>query len=161
MLEKAKAANERRYFDEDYGKPSVAPLSDASSIPKLLSAVSSSSMLSASPGFVRPSRGVTSARFGSALNIETLVAAAALLPNPITKSHLLTRQGRKANQNGRKTSPMRSHAYPTGQNTFMRKTFHFDASDTMGGARGYENSCSPRLWREYSSFKHGTVQQWL
>ncbi|XVF79827.1 hypothetical protein PTKIN_Ptkin15bG0021000 [Pterospermum kingtungense] len=65
------------------GQPSAAPLSDASTIQKPQSAVTSSSMLSASPGFVRPSRGVTSTRFGSALNIETLVAAAERRETPI------------------------------------------------------------------------------
>ena len=63
--------------------PSVAPLSDASGIPKLLSAVSGSSMLSASPGFVRPSQAVTFTTFGSALNIETLVVAVERRETPI------------------------------------------------------------------------------
>ncbi|KAJ6722687.1 CCR4-NOT TRANSCRIPTION COMPLEX [Salix koriyanagi] len=56
------------------GGQSSAASSDASSIQK--NTVTSTSLLSSSPGFVRPSRGVTSTRFGSALNIETLVAAA-------------------------------------------------------------------------------------
>ncbi|RXI06771.1 hypothetical protein DVH24_025907 [Malus domestica] len=52
------------------------PLSSAVQPPSQ-SALGAPAMLSsASPGFVRPSRGVTSTRFGSALNIETLVAAA-------------------------------------------------------------------------------------
>ncbi|KAM2315113.1 hypothetical protein ACFX1S_028052 [Malus domestica] len=49
-------------------QPPVGPSQSALGAPAMLS--------SASPGFVRPSRGVTSTRFGSALNIETLVAAA-------------------------------------------------------------------------------------
>ncbi|OWM64897.1 hypothetical protein CDL15_Pgr028614 [Punica granatum] len=43
----------------------------------------SAAPLSSSPGFVRPSRGATSARFGSALNIETLIAAAEKRDTPI------------------------------------------------------------------------------
>ncbi|GLT84370.1 hypothetical protein SLE2022_026050 [Rubroshorea leprosula] len=62
-------------------QPSV-PLIDASSIQKPQSAVSVA-MLSTSPGFVRASRGATSTRFGSALNIETLVAAAERRETPI------------------------------------------------------------------------------
>ncbi|KAL5134617.1 CCR4-NOT transcription complex subunit 1 [Glycine soja] len=66
------------------GKSSVLTPTDASSTNKLHSTVSTSSMLSSSsPGFVRPSRGTTSARFGSALNIETLVAAAEKREIPI------------------------------------------------------------------------------
>ncbi|GAB4861940.1 hypothetical protein Ancab_037195 [Ancistrocladus abbreviatus] len=66
--------------------PSSAPqaatsLGDAVSIQK--TAVSTPAMLSSSPGFVRPSRGITSTRFGSALNIETLVAAAERRETPI------------------------------------------------------------------------------
>ncbi|VVA30197.1 PREDICTED: CCR4-NOT mRNAion complex [Prunus dulcis] len=65
-------------------QPSVIPLGDAPSIQKSQSAVSAPAMLSSSsPGFVRPSRGVTSTRFGSALNIETLVAAAEKRETPI------------------------------------------------------------------------------
>ncbi|KAI3693882.1 hypothetical protein L1987_76837 [Smallanthus sonchifolius] len=52
-------------------------------IPKPQSAVSSSAALASSPAFARPSRAVTSARFGSALNIETLVAAAERRETPI------------------------------------------------------------------------------
>ncbi|XP_048431931.1 CCR4-NOT transcription complex subunit 1 isoform X3 [Pyrus x bretschneideri] len=59
------------------------PLSSAVQ-PSSQSALSAPVMLSsASPGFVRPSRGVTSTRFGSALNIETLVAAAEKRDTPI------------------------------------------------------------------------------
>ncbi|KAG5022258.1 hypothetical protein JHK85_018600 [Glycine max] len=66
------------------GQSSVLTPTDASSTNKLHSTVSTSSMLSSSsPGFVRPSRGTTSARFGSALNIETLVAAAEKREIPI------------------------------------------------------------------------------
>ncbi|KAM1157155.1 hypothetical protein FF1_027788 [Malus domestica] len=58
-------------------QPPVGPVDDPPSIQKSQSALGAPAMLSsASPGFVRPSRGVTSTRFGSALNIETLVAAA-------------------------------------------------------------------------------------
>ncbi|XP_022770231.1 CCR4-NOT transcription complex subunit 1-like isoform X3 [Durio zibethinus] len=77
------SSNDVKPLLSSVGQPSVAPLSDASSIQKLQSAVSGSSMLSASPGFVRSSRGVTSTRFGSALNIETLVAAAERRETPI------------------------------------------------------------------------------
>ncbi|KAK3006153.1 hypothetical protein RJ639_016633, partial [Escallonia herrerae] len=50
---------------------------------KLQSAVSATATLASSPGFIRPSRAITSARFGSALNIETLVAAAERRETPI------------------------------------------------------------------------------
>uniref|UniRef100_A0A2K1XR30 CCR4-Not complex component Not1 C-terminal domain-containing protein n=1 Tax=Populus trichocarpa TaxID=3694 RepID=A0A2K1XR30_POPTR len=72
---KASAApfNDTKPFLSSGGQSSAAS-SDASSIQK--NTVTSSSLLSSSPGFVRPSRAVTSTRFGSALNIETLVAAA-------------------------------------------------------------------------------------
>ncbi|XP_011033315.1 PREDICTED: CCR4-NOT transcription complex subunit 1-like isoform X2 [Populus euphratica] len=71
---KASAApfNETKPFLSSGGQSSAAS-SDASSIQKNTVA---SSLLSSSPGFVRPPRAVTSTRFGSALNIETLVAAA-------------------------------------------------------------------------------------
>ncbi|KAK2981457.1 hypothetical protein RJ640_017479, partial [Escallonia rubra] len=49
----------------------------------LQSAVSATATLASSPGFIRPSRAITSARFGSALNIETLVAAAERRETPI------------------------------------------------------------------------------
>ncbi|KAH9788463.1 transcription regulator [Citrus sinensis] len=66
------------------GQPSsVAPLGDTSSAQKLHNAVSAPAMLSISSGFARPSRGVTSTKFGSALNIETLVAAAERRETPI------------------------------------------------------------------------------
>ncbi|KAL2319967.1 hypothetical protein Fmac_028936 [Flemingia macrophylla] len=66
------------------GQSSVLTPADASSTNKLHSSGSSSSMLSsASPGFVRPTRGAPSTRFGSALNIETLVAAAEKREIPI------------------------------------------------------------------------------
>ncbi|PON57727.1 CCR4-NOT transcription complex subunit [Trema orientale] len=64
-------------------QPSGVPVSEASGIQKLQNAVSAPAMLSSSPGFIRPSRGVTSTRFGSALNIETLVAAAEKRETPI------------------------------------------------------------------------------
>ncbi|KAJ6337998.1 hypothetical protein OIU76_007635 [Salix suchowensis] len=72
--------NETRQFLSSIGQSSVAPSSDVSSIQK--STVTSSALLS-SPGFVRPSRGVTSTRFGSAMNIETLMAAAERRETPI------------------------------------------------------------------------------
>ncbi|KAG2672226.1 hypothetical protein I3843_13G029000 [Carya illinoinensis] len=50
---------------------------------KSQNAFSAPTLLSSSSGFVRPSRGVTSTRFGSALNIETLVAAAEKRETPI------------------------------------------------------------------------------
>lgn len=65
------------------GQVSVAPTNDPVNIPKPQSVVSSSAALASSPAFVRPSRAVTSARFGSALNIETLVAAAERRETPI------------------------------------------------------------------------------
>ncbi|KAK7277081.1 hypothetical protein RIF29_18231 [Crotalaria pallida] len=64
------------------GQSSVVTPTDASNANKLHSSVSASSML-ASSGFARPSRGATSTRFGSALNIETLVAAAEKRETPI------------------------------------------------------------------------------
>ncbi|KAG2320415.1 hypothetical protein Bca52824_013628 [Brassica carinata] len=54
--------------------------SDVSVVPKN-PGISTSSLTSA--GFVRPARGATSTRFGSALNIETLVAAAERRENAI------------------------------------------------------------------------------
>nr|GEX35969.1 CCR4-Not transcription complex subunit 1-like [Tanacetum cinerariifolium] len=48
--------------------------------------VSSSSALANSPAFVRPSQTPTSTRFGSALNIETLVAAAKREETPIDET---------------------------------------------------------------------------
>uniref|UniRef100_A0A6N2L7C3 CCR4-NOT transcription complex subunit 1 n=1 Tax=Salix viminalis TaxID=40686 RepID=A0A6N2L7C3_SALVM len=72
--------NETRQFLSSIGQSSVAPSSDVSSIQK--STVTSSALLS-SPGFVHPSRGVTSTRFGSAMNIETLMAAAERRETPI------------------------------------------------------------------------------
>ncbi|KAL4353352.1 hypothetical protein GQ457_06G032980 [Hibiscus cannabinus] len=79
----AASSNDVKPVLSSAGQPHVASLSDASSIQKQQSAVSGSSMLSASPGFVRSSRSVTSTRFGSALNIETLVAAAERRETPI------------------------------------------------------------------------------
>ncbi|CAH9118024.1 unnamed protein product [Cuscuta europaea] len=62
--------------------PVTVPSSEASNIPKPQSALSSSAALTVSPGFTRPSR-ANSTRFGSALNIETLVAAAERRVTPI------------------------------------------------------------------------------
>ncbi|BBG97359.1 transcription regulator [Prunus dulcis] len=62
----------------------IKPLLSSAVQPSSQSVVSAPAMLSSSsPGFVRPSRGVTSTRFGSALNIETLVAAAEKRETPI------------------------------------------------------------------------------
>ncbi|GAA0150692.1 mRNA polyadenylation factor [Lithospermum erythrorhizon] len=55
-------------------QPSVLTSSDTTSLQKSTLVGSTSS--ASSPAFVRSSRAITSARFGSALNIETLVAAA-------------------------------------------------------------------------------------
>ncbi|KAI8024154.1 CCR4-NOT transcription complex subunit 1 [Camellia lanceoleosa] len=65
------------------GQPSAIPASDAASTQKSQSAASASTMLSSSTGFTRPPRAITSARFGSALNIETLVAAAERKETPL------------------------------------------------------------------------------
>ncbi|KAI3741197.1 hypothetical protein L1987_58865 [Smallanthus sonchifolius] len=65
------------------GQALVAPPNDPVNIPKPHSVVSSSATLASTPAFARPSRAVTSARFGSALNIETLVAAAERRETPI------------------------------------------------------------------------------
>ncbi|XP_039063628.1 CCR4-NOT transcription complex subunit 1-like isoform X2 [Hibiscus syriacus] len=79
----AASSNDVKPLLSSVGQPSVASLTDASRIQKPQGAVSGSSMLSVSPGFVRSSRSVTSTRFGSALNIETLVAAAERREKPI------------------------------------------------------------------------------
>ncbi|KAJ0479666.1 putative MIF4G-like domain superfamily, CCR4-NOT transcription complex subunit 1 [Helianthus annuus] len=71
------------------GQASVAPPNDPVIIPKgnqplpPHSVASSSAALASTPAFARPSRAFTSARFGSALNIETLVAAAERRETPI------------------------------------------------------------------------------
>ncbi|XP_045789212.1 CCR4-NOT transcription complex subunit 1 [Trifolium pratense] len=65
------------------GQSPVITPADTSSPNRIPGTVSASSMLSSSPGFVRPPRGTTSTRFGSALNIETLVAAAEKRETPI------------------------------------------------------------------------------
>ncbi|XP_061969230.1 uncharacterized protein LOC133692363 [Populus nigra] len=72
--------NESKQFLSSSVQSSVAPSSDVSSIQK--GTVTSSALLS-SPGSVRPFRVVTSTRFGSALNIETLMAAAERRETPI------------------------------------------------------------------------------
>ncbi|OIT36093.1 PREDICTED: CCR4-NOT transcription complex subunit 1 [Nicotiana attenuata] len=64
-------------------QPATVPSSDTASIQKPQGSVSASAVLTSSPGFLRPSRAITSARFGSALNIETLVAAAERRETPI------------------------------------------------------------------------------
>ncbi|CAI0393712.1 unnamed protein product [Linum tenue] len=63
------------------GQPSVGSLADLSAAQRSVS--STQAMPASSPGFLRPSRSVTSTRFGSALNIETLVAAAERRETPI------------------------------------------------------------------------------
>ncbi|KAE8699711.1 transcription factor UNE10-like [Hibiscus syriacus] len=79
----AASSNDVKPLLSSVGQPPVASLTDASSIQKPQGAVGGSSMLSASLGFVRSSRSVTSTRFGSALNIETLIAAAERREKPI------------------------------------------------------------------------------
>ncbi|XP_059312955.1 uncharacterized protein LOC132064095 isoform X1 [Lycium ferocissimum] len=64
-------------------QPVAVPSSDNAGIQKPQGPGSTSAALTSSPGFLRPSRAVTSARFGSALNIETLVAAAERREKPI------------------------------------------------------------------------------
>lgn len=56
---------------------------DASAVQKPPNAGNTSGTVAASSGFVRPPRTITSAKFGSALNIETLVAAAERRETPI------------------------------------------------------------------------------
>ncbi|KAJ8900176.1 hypothetical protein K2173_024816 [Erythroxylum novogranatense] len=66
------------------GVQSTGATVDTSGVQKLQKAVTASlAMLSSTPGFVRPSRGATSTRFGSALNVETLIAAAERRETPI------------------------------------------------------------------------------
>ncbi|KAK1408886.1 hypothetical protein QVD17_41009 [Tagetes erecta] len=65
------------------GQISVSLSNEPVNIPKPQSIVSSSAALASSSAFARSSRAVTSARFGSALNIETLVAAAERRETPI------------------------------------------------------------------------------
>jgi CCR4-NOT transcription complex subunit 1 len=64
---------------------SVSPSTDSLIPPKPnpQNSVSSTPALAVSTGFVRPARATSSARFGSALNIETLVAAAERRETPI------------------------------------------------------------------------------
>ncbi|KAK4372034.1 hypothetical protein RND71_007418 [Anisodus tanguticus] len=64
-------------------QPATVPSSDNAGIQKPPVSSSTSAVLTSSPGFLRPSRAITSARFGSALNIETLVAAAERRETPI------------------------------------------------------------------------------
>ncbi|KAL0547689.1 hypothetical protein IC582_012113 [Cucumis melo] len=63
------------------GQTSIQPTGDASANQK--NTTNTPAALGPSPGFVRPSRGAASTRFGSALNIETLVAAAEKRETPI------------------------------------------------------------------------------
>ncbi|XP_038898360.1 CCR4-NOT transcription complex subunit 1 [Benincasa hispida] len=63
------------------GQTSIQPTGDASTNQKNTN--NAPAVLASSPGFVRPSRGAASTRFGSALNIETLVAAAEKRETPI------------------------------------------------------------------------------
>lgn len=64
-------------------QPATVPSSDNAGIQKPQGPSSTSAVLTSSPGFLRPSRAITSGRFGSALNIETLVAAAERRETPI------------------------------------------------------------------------------
>ncbi|XP_024032955.1 CCR4-NOT transcription complex subunit 1 [Morus notabilis] len=77
------SSNDIKPLLSSVGQASGVSVGEASGTQKLQSAVTAPPMLSSSPGFVRPSRGVTSTRFGSALNIETLVAAAEKRETPI------------------------------------------------------------------------------
>ncbi|GJR03547.1 bifunctional purple acid phosphatase 26 [Tanacetum coccineum] len=64
----------------------IARLNAASSNLPPQNIISSSSAIANSPAFVRPSRTPTSTKFGSALNIETLVAAAEHRETPIDET---------------------------------------------------------------------------
>ncbi|KAK2650679.1 hypothetical protein Ddye_018168 [Dipteronia dyeriana] len=75
------SSSDMKPLQSSIGQPSVVV--DVSSVQKLQNTVSAPAMLSVSSGFIRPSRGVTSTKFGSALNIETLVAAAERRETPI------------------------------------------------------------------------------
>ncbi|XP_028804636.1 CCR4-NOT transcription complex subunit 1 isoform X2 [Neltuma alba] len=79
----AVSSNDVKPLLSSVGPSSAVTSGDTSGTNKIHSTVSTPSMLSSSPGFVRPSRGATSTRFGSALNIETLVAAAEKRETPI------------------------------------------------------------------------------
>ncbi|RVW97169.1 CCR4-NOT transcription complex subunit 1 [Vitis vinifera] len=65
------------------GEPLVASSGDATSIDKPLNSINAPATVSSSPGSIRPLRGITSTRFGSAMNIETLVAASERRETPI------------------------------------------------------------------------------
>uniref|UniRef100_A0A2N9FJB6 CCR4-NOT transcription complex subunit 1-like n=1 Tax=Fagus sylvatica TaxID=28930 RepID=A0A2N9FJB6_FAGSY len=75
----AVSSNDAKPLLSSAGQSSAVHSGDASSIQKSQSALSGSSLLSSSPGFARP----TQRGFGSALNIETLVAAAEKRETPI------------------------------------------------------------------------------
>ncbi|XP_054784760.1 uncharacterized protein LOC129291440 isoform X2 [Prosopis cineraria] len=79
----AVSSNDVKPLLSSVGQSSVVTSGDTSGTIKIHSTVSTPSILSSTPGFVRPSRGATSTRFGSALNIETLVAAAEKRETPI------------------------------------------------------------------------------
>ncbi|KAI4354776.1 hypothetical protein L6164_003615 [Bauhinia variegata] len=79
----AGSSNDIKLLLSSVGQSSIVTPSDTSSTNKVHNTVSATSMLSSSPGFVRPTRTTPSARFGSALNIETLVAAAEKRDTPI------------------------------------------------------------------------------
>ncbi|XP_040991398.1 CCR4-NOT transcription complex subunit 1-like isoform X2 [Juglans microcarpa x Juglans regia] len=78
----AASSNDVKPLVSSIGQSSAIHSGDAS-MQKSQNAFSAPTLLSSSSGFVRPSRGVTSTRFGSALNIETLVAAAEKRETPI------------------------------------------------------------------------------
>ncbi|CAK9174200.1 unnamed protein product, partial [Ilex paraguariensis] len=65
------------------GRPSAVSPSGAVIIQKSQSLPSGPAVPSSSPGFTRASRAIASARFGAALNIETLIAAAERRENPV------------------------------------------------------------------------------
>ncbi|XP_020538535.1 CCR4-NOT transcription complex subunit 1 isoform X2 [Jatropha curcas] len=75
------SSNETKSLLPPGGQSLVSPFADNSSLQK--SVASAPAMLSSSHGFRGGARGVTSTRFGSALNIETLVAAAERRETPI------------------------------------------------------------------------------
>ncbi|KAI4356708.1 hypothetical protein L6164_000708 [Bauhinia variegata] len=79
----AGSSNDVKPVLSSMGQSSAVAPGDTSSTNKIHNTVSAPSMLSSSPGFVRPTRTTPSARFGSALNIETLVAAAEKRETPI------------------------------------------------------------------------------
>ncbi|XP_022979316.1 CCR4-NOT transcription complex subunit 1-like [Cucurbita maxima] len=70
-----------KQFLSSVGQTSIQPVGDAPTNQK--NTISTPAVLTSASGFVRPSRGAASTRFGSALNIETLVAAAEKRETPL------------------------------------------------------------------------------